>query len=139
MNVQIETFERKTFRVQAVRVTTTNMKELGDWCGGVFKAPEAPGRRAYVEVPNGRPGNTIRAYVGDWITRLTEANSCRVYKDRSFLEAFRQIVSDSEKQARIQQYIRAAMQVQDVATYHGESSNVGRIVEETAEQIAALF
>lgn len=99
--IDISTFERKTFRVQAVQVTVQNMKLLGEWCGGEFKAPEAPGRRAYVAVPNGRGQNISRAYVGDWITRLTEANSCRVYSQNQFAEAFKPIKSTEAKEAVI--------------------------------------
>jgi hypothetical protein len=27
-------FERYTFRVEAVRVTTSNLEEIAEWCGG---------------------------------------------------------------------------------------------------------
>lgn len=105
----ISTFERKTFRVQAVQITVQNMKTISEWCGGGFKAPEAPGRRAYVTVPSGR-GNVMRAYVGDWITRLSDGNSCRVYKDKSFREAFKGILTEQEKRDQVRKIMeRAAM------------------------------
>lgn len=99
--IGISTFQRKTFRVQAVQVTVQNMKTIGEWCDGEFKAPEAPGRRAYVAVP-GRGDHIIRAYVGDWITRLTDKNAFHVYSNKQFMLSFDSVLSEDEKRAKIQ-------------------------------------
>lgn len=137
--LEVETWERKSFRIQAIEVKSDNMREVAEWCNGEFKAPEAPGRRAFIAVPGPRGATIIRAYVGDYITRLTTVHSYRVYKAASFKEAFIKIKSDAEKFAAVHQLVRAAMREQDAATYHGESSNTGNTAEVITNKILELF
>lgn len=137
--LDVETWERKSFRVQTLEVKPSNMRDVAEWCGGEFKAPEAPGRRAFIAIPGPRGKNILRAYVGDWVTRLTDANSYRVYKASSFKEAFIKIKSDAEKFAAVHQLVRAAMREQDSATHYGESSNTGNTAEVITQKILDLF
>lgn len=88
----IETvFERKTFRVRAVRVTKDNIEEIAVWCGGELK-PRGQGRkRPYVLITDLRGSNNHRAYPGDWITRVVSGGRFHVYRDNVFIEAFREV------------------------------------------------
>lgn len=122
MPIVTATFERKTFRVQAIRVTAENMQELAEWTGGELGVTNASydEGRPFVNVPvghvNGRE-RLARAYVGNWITRLSEGNNFRVYKDKSFVEAFRAIMADTEKYAKVLELVKAAMREENTATY----------------------
>jgi len=142
MPIVTATYERRTFRVQAIRVTKENMRELAEWCGGDLARTLDENERDYISVTvghvNGRP-RLARAYAGNWVTRLTEGNNFRVYKDKSFVEAFRAILDDTEKYAKVHQLVRAAMREQDAATYHGESSNTGNTAEVITTKILELF
>jgi hypothetical protein len=112
------------------------MRDLAEWCGGdLARTLDDENSRDYVSVPvghmNGRE-RLARAYVGNWVTRLSEANNFRVYKDKSFLEAFREIMADTEKYAKVLELVKAAMREENTATYLERPD----IVEGTAEVIA---
>lgn len=96
---ELRSFCRKTFSVQAVRITASNIRQLAEWCGGEYKTPEnaAP----YIVVPRGHAGNTVRGYIGDWVTRLSSANNYHVYKDHVFKEAFKEVPGDVEKISKV--------------------------------------
>jgi hypothetical protein len=142
MPVVTATFERRTFRVQAIRVTKENMREISEWCGGDLARTLDENQREYISVTvghvNGRP-RLARAYAGNWVTRLTEGNNFRVYKDKSFTEAFSPILSDAQKRSCVLQLVKAAMREQDVATYQGESKSTGNTAEVITDRILELF
>jgi hypothetical protein len=97
-------FQRKTFSIQAIQVTNENMPELARWCNGemLLKEP-APGTFVKaIAVPTTRSAGKqvkVYAYVGDWVSRLTEANHFRVYREKTFLEAFEEIRSVEQRKA----------------------------------------
>lgn len=129
------TYERRTFRVQAIQVTKENLEELAAWTGGEIS--NTPNK--FIVIPVHRR-NTTRAYVGDWITRLGAGSNFRVYACSVFLEGFRQVHDEQQKYAEIHQIIVNAMRKQDVATYHGESSKGMDIVADKATRnILGLF
>lgn len=139
-----QTFERRTFRVQATRVTVENIMELTGWCRGVLVDGHLPTTNAaYIRVPisniAGRQ-QTAQAHVGDWITRLTDTNNYRVYRDKSFLQAFKEIASDAQKYSEVHQIIANAMRRQDLATYNGESSHgMDLVADKATRDILALL
>ena len=138
------TFERRTFKVQAIRVTAENIRELAEWCGGVLIDGHLPATNAaYIRVPvsniTGRE-QTVQAHAGDWITRLTDANNFRVYKNRSFLQAFREIADEAQRYAEVHAVIVSAMHKQDAATYHAESSKgMDLVADKATRDILELF
>lgn len=135
-------FERCTFRVEAVRVTTTNLAEIAEWCGGrvVETRGYEPGR-CHVQVPAGPDGKAIaRAHVGNWVTCLDRMRSFRVYKEKSFLEAFRGIMSDTEKYAKVHEMLMKIRNAQDTATYWGQGSEgVLILVDQTAKKLCEMM
>lgn len=138
------TYQRRTFRVQAIRVTAENIMELTGWCGGVLIDGHLPATNAwYIRVPvsniTGRQ-QTQEAHVGDWITRLTDANNFRVYKNKSFLQAFQEIRDDAQRYAEVHSIIVNAMRKQDAATYHGESSRgMDEVADKATRNVLGLF
>lgn len=97
-------FRRKTFVVQATQVTKENMGELSEWCGGELiesYQPEphlASGNyhkgHPCVEMTVGRNGQKTRAFIGDWITHISGSNNFKVYRDKTFKEAFEEVLRD---------------------------------------------
>jgi hypothetical protein len=135
---------RKTFRVKAIRITAENMAELAEWCGGEIRDSDLPATNAAsIGVPTGHVGGRTQrtwAYVGDWITRLSDANNFRVYKNRSFLLAFQEIMSESEKYAKIHEMLMQIRNAQDSATYWEQSSEgVLLLVDQTAQKICEMM
>lgn len=133
------TFERCTFRVKAARVTSKNLADIAEWCGG--RVVQNVGGRIHVQVPTGlRQESIAHAYIGNWVTRLEETESFRVYKEQSFLGAFREIVSDTEKYAKVHELLMKVAMAQDAATYHGDSSgDVVLLIEKTAREICSII
>jgi hypothetical protein len=135
-------FERYTFRVEAVRVTTANLEEIAEWCGGrVVETPGyAPGRK-HIQVPTGPTGKGLdRAHLGNWVTCLVKARSFRVYKEKSFLEAFHSIMSDTEKYAKVHQMLTQISTAQDKATYYQDShAGVMLLVDDIARRLCEMM
>lgn len=136
-DIGISSYERRTFRVEGIRVTGSNMQEVAEWCGGAVKESRPTGYAEsypYVEVVVGHVASRTqlaRATVGMWITRLTKDNNFRVYKARSFAEAFQEILSEEEKRGKIQTLVEELMHV---AKFGDEESNSDEaIAKEFAE------
>lgn len=111
-----KTYRRKTFTVQAIQVSTDNLRGLAEWCGGRIGQEQdflrEPGVKPFVEVVigvvNGRT-KKARAYPGDWITKLHDANNFRVYRNDSFVEAFEEVRSEIEKREAVLELVREEM------------------------------
>lgn len=147
MPVVTATYERKTFRVEAVRITSTNMEEVAEWCGGRVVKVQDYGwgvydqGRSYVQVPTGHQHDKIaHAHIGNWVTCLTKTNSFRVYKEKSFLMAFRGILSETEKYAKVHELLVKVTRAQDAATFHGDSGSgeVALLIEQAAREICSM-
>lgn len=137
-------YQRRTFQVQAIRVTAENMLALTAWCdGALIDGHLLPSSEAYIRVPisniAGRQ-QTAEARIGDWITRLSDANNFRVYRNKSFLQAFQEIANDEQKYAEVHQIIVNAMRQQDAATYDGEPSRgMDRVADKATRAVLGLF
>lgn len=141
------TYQRKTFRVQAIKVTEENMGELAEWCGGRVhietSGPHGGLGDPYIAVPISRIAGRVQtapAKVGDWITRLTDANNFRVYRNKTFREVFEEIANAEQKYAEVHAVIVNAMRKQDAATYNGESSRgMDQVADKATRDILGLF
>jgi hypothetical protein len=115
---------RKTYPVQAVRVTEENIKELARECSGDYnETPDMFGCNRTTPVPN-ITMTTSMAFVGDWVVK-DEQGKFAFYSDKEFAKKYwthSEEVSSNEKYGRIYQLVAQAMRKQDVATYNGESS-----------------
>jgi hypothetical protein len=135
------TFARATFRVEAARVTTKNLDEIAEWCGGRIANLDDHGR-VHVKVPTGNINGReqiAHAYIGTWVTCLEKTRNFRVYKEKSFTEAFREVLSEEEKYARVHELIMKVRNAQDTATYYGDTSDeVLLLVDKTAREICKI-
>lgn len=116
-----KTYRRKTFTVQAIQVTAGNMNGLAEWCGGqvIVYFPDISRRsgdyragQTCVEVVTGRVNGRkqkARAYPGDWVTRLHDSDNFRVYRNKTFLEAFEEVRSEVEQYQMVLDLVEEAM------------------------------
>lgn len=92
-----ETYLRRTFEIEAVRITEENIHEVAEWCLAsveIQKRPSKKGEGGYVqEVPFLkvdvlRPLNERQtmAFVGDWV--LKTGTSFKIYTDIAFHKNF---------------------------------------------------
>lgn len=83
---QPQTYERKTFVVEAVQVTLENFTDVVKWCGGTLRKDELS--RPYIAVEVRRPANVKQtmAYEGDWV--LKAGTGFRIYTDHAFWKSF---------------------------------------------------
>lgn len=90
-------FVRRPFYVDAVRVSTENMKEVAEWCKGevVTESPEGP----FIKVRVHRPLNEkqTQAFVGDWV--LDSGNGFKVYNPKAFDKSFEKVKTLTKAQA----------------------------------------
>lgn len=83
--------ERKTFEVDAVRVTADNIEEVARWCGGTVRSvagPKPGSGRPYIKVRVLRPldDKQTMAFIGDWV--LHAGTGYKVYGDSAFHKSF---------------------------------------------------
>lgn len=91
---EFQGFQRKTFNVQAARVTPLNIEALAEACGGkVMHDGEKEGNlsRDYIKVRVAYPLNDeqTKARVGDWLVK--QGRNYKVYKDKPFRNTFEQL------------------------------------------------
>lgn len=88
--ISIEVYVRKSFDVEAIRVTNDNMRAVAEWCAGEVKAIGGHDGRygPYIKVDVFRPINErqTQAFVGDWVLRM--GTSFKVYTDSAFKKDF---------------------------------------------------
>jgi hypothetical protein len=84
--VNLEQYNRKSFRVQATVVTEENMVKVAQWCDGTVEI-DGTGRR-YIKVNVNRPTNDKQtmAYAGDWV--LKAGKQFKVYEEKAFKATF---------------------------------------------------
>lgn len=138
VNGALDTFERKTFRVKAIRVTAKNMREIADWTGG--EIIDKPNRANYVMFLCGAKREPRTAYAGDWVTSLMgDEGNFRVYNNHTFLQAFQKIVNEAEKYAKVHELLLKVARAQDSATFFGDASgDVVLLIEKTARDICNI-
>lgn len=85
-------YVRKPFAVEAVEVTTENIADVAEWCGGEVRASDGrkPGQaqQQFIKVNVKRPLNDrqTRAYPGDWV--LSAGTGFKVYTEKAFSGSF---------------------------------------------------
>jgi hypothetical protein len=97
--MQIESFTRRPFDVNAVQVTPQNAAEIAEWCGGKvgssnYKLAGFETKLDTVLVPGNGPnkGKEVEARIGSWV--VEHQGNFRVYRKKQFTESF---VSKLEK------------------------------------------
>ena len=83
--MDVQTYFRKAFSVEAVQVTAENLDEVTRWCSGGLSGGKDD---RYIKVKVLKP-TTIRqtkAYIGDWL--LKSNRGFKVYTDKAFNNNF---------------------------------------------------
>lgn len=90
MSIVTETYTRKPFSIEAVRVTEENMEDVAKWCGGEIH--KYNGKR-FIKVDVARPltEKQTKAFAGDWVLRVK--TSFKVYQHKAFVSNFDKVVS----------------------------------------------
>lgn len=143
VTAELQTYERKTFQVKAIRVTPENISEIAQWTGGGLRDYGLPATNAaIVDVPIGQVnGRTImeKAHIGDWVTCLANSKDFRVYRNKTFLQAFQASMEQVEKYTKVHELLLKIARAQDAATFHGDSSgDVILLIEKTAHEICEM-
>lgn len=103
--MDIKTFDRKPFSVQAVQVTRENMKDVAEWCGGTVETKTTPTkngqkRERFIKVPTTKPMNEkqTQAFATDWV--LLSDKKFKVYTHRAFVHTFQEQLVYTEADAK---------------------------------------
>lgn len=90
-------FARKTFYVDAVRVSEANIKEVAEWCNGTIETDETGHTFLQVEVQRPLNDRQTQAYIGDWV--LMAGSGFKVYVPKAFDKAFEKAKYFTKEQA----------------------------------------
>jgi hypothetical protein len=96
--LNIVKYNRKTFDVDAIQVTTENMREISEWCAGSVQEEQG---RPFVKVPVNKPldERQTKAFAGDWV--LKAGSGFKVYTGKAFVKSF-ELVDGVIKDAVVQ-------------------------------------
>lgn len=93
--IELKTYIRKPFPVQAVLVTEENMEELAAWCKGeILTERRDRTEKRYIKVPvkNNLSENQTKARSGYWL--LFGGKGFKVYTSRAFNACFEEKVEE---------------------------------------------
>lgn len=133
MSISTTKFWRKTFPVDAVRLTLDNYKQIADYLGWDYRE----GATGPYIIENDHP-LASEAGIGDWLVKGESRDMYLVYNDEDFLAAFRtdtERMAEDEQYAKVHELVMGAMRKQDAATYHGESNGMDLVAHETTKRI----
>lgn len=93
MTVVALKFVRKSFPVDAVRVSHKNIHELAGILGATVAKTLDDHQRLYICLDKIKTSNArqTKAYIGDWV--VVAENGIKVYRDKSFRRVFEQAKS----------------------------------------------
>lgn len=101
--MKTELYGRKSFTVEAVKVTRENMEEVAAWCGGQIQTVTENGREKSfikVEVKRALNENQTQAFCGDWV--LKSDSGFKKYSHRAFVQSFEKQNLYTEADAAVQ-------------------------------------
>lgn len=89
MLIQTETYRRKPFDVEAIRVTAENMDDVAAWCDGNVYSSVKGGlaKHIKVRVNQARNERQTQAFVGDWVLYASNGGY-KVFTDTAFHKTF---------------------------------------------------
>jgi len=101
--LKTQIYGRKSFTVEAVRVTPQNMAEIAEWCGGEIQNTTENGRPKKfikIDVKRAMNENQTQAFVGDWV--LKSDSGFKKYSNRAFQQSFEKQKVYTEAEAAAQ-------------------------------------
>lgn len=84
MGIEVSTYARKPFTVEAVKVTENNLDEVAAWCNGQAVKDAKP--HVKLKDVHTREEKNTRAFPGSWI--LKSAQGYRIYGEKAFHACF---------------------------------------------------
>lgn len=86
-NTLVETYNRKVFSVEAIKVDDENMQHIANWCGGRVSSTKTG--VPFIEVPTGKVGaqSYSRAFPGSWVV-TGRGGYFSSYSDKAFQRTF---------------------------------------------------
>jgi hypothetical protein len=93
--MDIKNYQRKTFPVQAVRVTTDNIGEVAEWCKGEVIPSESEPIDYHIKVDVKLPLNErqTKAFPGDYV--VLHNGGFKVFQERGFHKSFELVEQDT--------------------------------------------
>lgn len=84
----VQTWTRKSFDVEAVRLTEENLSEAAEWCNGTVSRSLDHGNRQCVYFMSVAYGKTraTKAFAGHWIVKID--HTFKHYRDESFRKSY---------------------------------------------------
>lgn len=122
-SLETKRYVRRPFYVQAVRVTSKNMRDVAAWCKGVIELVNDSGHprtQRFIRVDVLRPTTPrqTQAFIGDWV--LQSGTSFKVYTPKAFEDAFepagdqttlQSVNSDEEQYEVVAQPVQRVQQI----------------------------
>jgi len=131
-DVKSVTVWRKTYSVEAIRLTNDNYQKVADEIGGIGETEDGHP----VVLFNSVVGK-VEAFIGDWVIQISENRYYRMDPE-TFARKYHthsERASEDEKYARVHNLVLEAMRKQDVATYHGDSNGMDIVAVEITNKI----
>jgi hypothetical protein len=129
-DIKTTTFWRKTYPVEAVRLTLDNYRQIADFLGGDY-FEDSPHQGPYILVGG------VEAVIGDWVYKMPN-DSYRLDDYEDFLKDFHthdEQMAKDEKYAKVFQHVVSAMSTQASATYHQDTDGMDLVAIETVKKI----
>lgn len=132
-DVKSTKFWRKSYSVEAVRLTLDNYRQVADFLGGNYYEDTKKG--PYIRFGgNGAP----ETFIGEWVVRITD-DFYTSFSHEDFMGKFQthsEHMAEDEKYAKVFQLVQKAMLAQDSATYHGDGAGgMDLVTIETTKKI----
>jgi hypothetical protein len=143
MGIEMRTFTRKTFVVEAIKLTEENLNYVALWCRGTIAKTLDDAGTLYISLPHPSGSYTrdgVKAYIGNWIVHNEKQKSFRPYDEGVFFHNFTPTDrSDDEKLAEVIRMVKLAMVEYGLAVQQRDVSGAGGIADQYAEKIIELF
>jgi hypothetical protein len=131
--LKIEIWERNTFEIEAVRVTSQNLGDVALWTGGEMCRQQTHNGRWYILVDTVEYNRLrqTKIFVGDWVIKVQ--GQFKHYRNDSLRLAYHRKLVDREK--RITEIVQQALMVDTEAS----SLTYEDLIKGFAERIMDVF
>lgn len=138
MDAKPSVFWSKSYRVQAVRITAENIRDIAEELGFDYsEEPNGFGPDYDEPVPHITTERKGWGYIGDWVV-VYQNEDFRFFPDKEFAERFHthsERLASDEKYARVFQIVIAALRIQANASYHGDTDGMDLVAIETTKKL----
>ncbi|QEQ93937.1 hypothetical protein SEA_KARDASHIAN_72 [Streptomyces phage Kardashian] len=132
-DIKSTTFWRKSYAVEAIRLTNDNIQKVADEIDGSL-GETADGDP--IVIFNSVVGR-VQAAIGDWLIQISEGRFYRM-EDEAFARKYSthsERAAEDEKYAKVHNLVLEAMRKQDTATYHGDSNGMDLVAVEITKKL----